>query len=219
MAYSKQTWDTTSYVNPTRMNHIEDGIKSVDLTEGGSVHGNLAVVKPSTTTAEQITWIQLGNNTATGSVGNATGKIALYGDKTSSVILQAVENMTSGSKTIKFPDKDGTVALNPTKTQFTPNYGSSSSFANRNFFVTDNATFLDIHFCLYCGTAINANVDLITLPTIAQNKLVQYGVGVETSNNKAHLVYNSGNYLYLDGSNITANSNGVFSGTFRMSLI
>ena len=30
MAYSKQTWDTTSYVNPTRMNHIEDGIYDVD---------------------------------------------------------------------------------------------------------------------------------------------------------------------------------------------
>ena len=30
MAYSKQTWDTTSYVNPTRMNHIEDGIYSAD---------------------------------------------------------------------------------------------------------------------------------------------------------------------------------------------
>ena len=29
MAYSKQTWDTTSYVNPTRMNHIEDGIYDV----------------------------------------------------------------------------------------------------------------------------------------------------------------------------------------------
>ena len=26
MAYSKQTWDTTSYVNPTRMNHMEQGI-------------------------------------------------------------------------------------------------------------------------------------------------------------------------------------------------
>lgn len=26
MAYDKQTWDTTSYVNPTRMNHIEQGI-------------------------------------------------------------------------------------------------------------------------------------------------------------------------------------------------
>lgn len=30
MAYSKQTWDTTSYVNPTRMNHIEDGIANVN---------------------------------------------------------------------------------------------------------------------------------------------------------------------------------------------
>ena len=30
MAYSKQTWDTTSYVNPTRMNHIEQGIYDAD---------------------------------------------------------------------------------------------------------------------------------------------------------------------------------------------
>jgi hypothetical protein len=35
MAYSKQTWDTTSYVNPTRMNHIEDGIEGADLTNHG----------------------------------------------------------------------------------------------------------------------------------------------------------------------------------------
>lgn len=28
MAYSKQTWDTNSYVNPTRMNHMEDGIEA-----------------------------------------------------------------------------------------------------------------------------------------------------------------------------------------------
>ncbi len=32
MAYSKQTWDTTSYVNPTRMNHIEDGIETAQNT-------------------------------------------------------------------------------------------------------------------------------------------------------------------------------------------
>lgn len=30
MAYTKQTWDTTSYVNPTRMNYMEDGIKNCD---------------------------------------------------------------------------------------------------------------------------------------------------------------------------------------------
>ena len=29
MSYNKQTWDTTSYVNPTRMNHIENGIEEV----------------------------------------------------------------------------------------------------------------------------------------------------------------------------------------------
>ena len=31
MAYSKQTWDTTSYVTPTRMNHIEEGIESAGV--------------------------------------------------------------------------------------------------------------------------------------------------------------------------------------------
>lgn len=31
MAYDKQTWDTTSYVTPTRMNHIEEGIESAGV--------------------------------------------------------------------------------------------------------------------------------------------------------------------------------------------
>lgn len=33
MAYEKQTWDTTSYVTPTRMNHIEDGIEGAGKSE------------------------------------------------------------------------------------------------------------------------------------------------------------------------------------------
>ena len=37
MAYSKQTWDTTSYVNPTRMNHIEDGIYSADTKTANDI--------------------------------------------------------------------------------------------------------------------------------------------------------------------------------------
>lgn len=105
-----------------------------------------------------------------------------------------------------------------TKSQFTPTYGSSTTFANRNFFVTDNETFLDVHFCLYCGTAINANVDLITLPTVARNKLVQYCVALETGNQKPHVIYNSGNYVYLDGVSTTANSNSVLAGMLRISL-
>lgn len=37
MAYSKQTWDTTSIFNPTRMNHIEDGIYSADTRTANDI--------------------------------------------------------------------------------------------------------------------------------------------------------------------------------------
>ena len=60
MSYSKQTWDTTSYVNPTRMNHIEDGIKDIsddveDLKEAVN-KGSVSV------TADGVkTWAELLN--------------------------------------------------------------------------------------------------------------------------------------------------------------
>lgn len=37
MAYEKQTWNTTSIFNPTRMNHIEDGIEGVTQKRLGTV--------------------------------------------------------------------------------------------------------------------------------------------------------------------------------------
>lgn len=43
MAYSKQTWDTTSYVNPTRMNHIEDGIESASTATGTAYDSSTSV--------------------------------------------------------------------------------------------------------------------------------------------------------------------------------
>lgn len=43
MAYSKQTWDTTSYVNPTRMNHIEDGIESASTATGTEYSSGVSV--------------------------------------------------------------------------------------------------------------------------------------------------------------------------------
>ena len=53
MAYSKQTWDTTSYVNPTRMNHIEQGIydasimagENISVTLGQDITGNVNAKK------------------------------------------------------------------------------------------------------------------------------------------------------------------------------
>lgn len=43
MAYSKQTWDTTSYVNPTRMNHIEVGIESASTATGTEYSSGVSV--------------------------------------------------------------------------------------------------------------------------------------------------------------------------------
>lgn len=43
MAYSKQTWDTTSIFNPTRMNHIEDGIESASTADGTEYSSGVSV--------------------------------------------------------------------------------------------------------------------------------------------------------------------------------
>lgn len=43
MAYSKQTWDTTSYVNPTRMNHIEQGIYDASTATGTEYSSGVSV--------------------------------------------------------------------------------------------------------------------------------------------------------------------------------
>ena len=43
MAYSKQIWDTTSYFNPTRMNHIEDGIESASTAAGTDYSAGVSV--------------------------------------------------------------------------------------------------------------------------------------------------------------------------------
>ena len=38
-AYTKQTWDTTSIFNPTRMNHMEDGIYDASLNTVKTLQG------------------------------------------------------------------------------------------------------------------------------------------------------------------------------------
>lgn len=48
MVYEKQQWDTTSYINPTRMNHIEDGIKA-NSNEIESVANNVIAYGECTT--------------------------------------------------------------------------------------------------------------------------------------------------------------------------
>lgn len=53
MAYEKQQWDTTSYINPTRMNHIEDGIKA-NSNEIESVANNVIAYGECTTARSTV---------------------------------------------------------------------------------------------------------------------------------------------------------------------
>lgn len=111
MAYSKQTWDTTSYVNPTRMNHIEDGIATADLTSGGTIVGNLTVnAQNGTTSAEGRSRLLVGNDIASGTDGNSYGMLTLYAKNTRHINISAVDSPTD-SRNIYLPDKNGTLAL------------------------------------------------------------------------------------------------------------
>lgn len=62
MAYSKQTWDTTSYVNPTRMNHIEDGIANAyDSIVVNRIDQNVDVTA-NTTATTNVNWGNIDRN-------------------------------------------------------------------------------------------------------------------------------------------------------------
>ncbi len=63
MAYSKQTWDASSYVNPTRMNHIEDGIESASTATGTEYSSGVSVKDKIDA---MNTWTSLGDITSGG---------------------------------------------------------------------------------------------------------------------------------------------------------
>ena len=108
--YSKQTWDTTSIFNPTRMNHIEQGIYDADLTEGGTMTGNLTINRANTGTSTVNSQLILGNNISEGSVGASRGLINLYSDNDKYLNIRA-SNSQTGNHNIYFPDSAGTLAL------------------------------------------------------------------------------------------------------------
>lgn len=79
MAYSKQTWDTTSYVNPTRMNHIEQGIYDVEqeITTSWSASGDTCTDTTLTVALRKVGRIVFGtisDGYATGSAGDIIAK-------------------------------------------------------------------------------------------------------------------------------------------------
>ena len=103
MAYSKQTWDTTSYVNPTRMNHIEDGIYdasrainpsnvSLTLTSGNNLsinkidvrrNGEIAIIflrLQATASLSPNTEIEVGSFSGLNYIGHIGGSVVSNSD-------------------------------------------------------------------------------------------------------------------------------------------
>ena len=80
MAYEKQTWNTQSYVNPTRMNHIEDGIAdsvpSANFSYLGAKNLNAMPYYEGNHTDNGVVWTVnddgtvVANNKATGGTSN-----------------------------------------------------------------------------------------------------------------------------------------------------
>lgn len=107
--YSKQTWDTTSIFNPTRMNHIEQGIYDADLREGGTITGQLAVEgnffcnnKNGSTTSLGESVLASGNNVPQGTAGNSRGRLRLFCNNSYYTDLTAPNDM-SGNRQIWLP--------------------------------------------------------------------------------------------------------------------
>ena len=143
MAYSKQTWDTTSYVNPTRMNHIEDGIDAIDLTSGGTINGNLNLDNPSPTTSNYDSTLTLGNSTAEGTVGNSRGLLMLY-SKTEYPALLYSDTLTA-TRYLRLPNKSGLLA---TDNDIVNTTGKALEVIYEGFNVTlGGTTYNDVPLC------------------------------------------------------------------------
>lgn len=96
-AYTKQTWDTTSVFNPTRMNHIEQGIydastnivdnltstdatKALSAKQGKVLNDNLTVITPKGTGSNIDTQAKIDGLTVGSTVyGYVAGGVSPFG--------------------------------------------------------------------------------------------------------------------------------------------
>lgn len=122
MSYSKQTWDTTSYVNPTRMNHIEDGIDGALPKDGGTMTGDLTLGKASTALKIRGSGSRYINITssAQGSdkdivLPNKSGTLALTDDKISTFPITPVNDTSISRYMVYKTGLTGNVTAGQTK--------------------------------------------------------------------------------------------------------
>lgn len=104
--YSKQTWDTTSIFNPTRMNHIEQGIYDADLREGGTIGGTLNIENQGADS-----YLNVGNNKNAGETGKSRSILRLFGKNQYAHWIYNDNVTLTADRHIELPNKAGTIAL------------------------------------------------------------------------------------------------------------
>ena len=97
-------------------NNVQDAIEEINTNKvsksGDEINGNLGIHRDSTTTEQGAdSWLQLGNEIPTGIIGNSVGKIAIFGNGSKAVILQAADSMTAINRVYTFGDRSGEVAV------------------------------------------------------------------------------------------------------------
>ena len=100
--YSKTIWNTSTYYNPTNMNHIEQGIYDADLREGGEINGNFGINVKGTTSTQGESVLVVGNDIASGTADNSRGRLRL-GSNTANHIDLMPPNDMNASRQIWLP--------------------------------------------------------------------------------------------------------------------
>lgn len=94
-------------VNP--FSYLINKISQKVSKSGDTMSGRLLINRPSSSTAVSWSELEMGNDTAEGTVGNSAGRLVLLGKGTKYTILDAPNS--TANRTIDLPDKTGTVAL------------------------------------------------------------------------------------------------------------
>ena len=210
--YVKTNWNTNSYVNPTLMNHIEQGIYDADLREGGTIGGNLSVIRNNTGTSNINSYLDIGNNIAEGTTGATRGILRVYGLGAYNVMVYP--STLTNNREITLPDKAGTIAL-----QEAENIDISSVTWTKT--INSQYTFFQkvgriVYFQIYIQDTISTNGAITSnLPTSVRPSSQKWFIGAQLNGgNVTTRVIVNGNEISVIVPSNTSVVNLMVSGSY-----
>jgi hypothetical protein len=132
--------------------------KNFSILDGTNtvVYGKINPTTVGTASVVGVGRLTLGNNTVSGTAGNAKGQILMYGENTGYTVINQNNNTTS-AVTITLPDNTGTLAT----------IGNIGAGTGMNKVTDGDAITLNVN----AGTGLTANADNITLNTATDSAL------------------------------------------------